>query len=186
MTPEKATPLLAINPWRREHHVLLADLSPDECCARLAARTAPWLSREGVLGKWAPNARPLCGTVSRHRFRLIKTLAYRNSWRPEANGRLTPTPNGTRIDMSIGQNPVITIFEILVLGAIFAYLIAAAATGRLLSDGPVVLLILGVAVGMHCIGHWGTGATRRFLLETVRETLHAVEVPARTTRQVAL
>src|SRR5262245_27737925 len=175
-----------MNPWRREHHVLLSNLSPDECCTRLAARTAPWHSREGLLGKWAANDRPQCGTVSRYRFQLIKTPTERNSWRPEANGRFTPTANGTRIDMSIGQNLAITVFEIFVLGAIFAYLIAAAATGRLLSDGPVVLLILGVAVGMHCIGHWGTGATRRFLLETVRETLHAVEVPARTTRQVAL
>jgi hypothetical protein len=177
---------LAINPWRREHHVLLTDLSPDECCARLAARTAPRFSREGWPGKWAPNARPLRGTVSRQRFRLIKTLAYRNSWRPEANGRFTPTADGTRIDMSIGQNWAITVFQILVLGAILAYLIAAAASGRLLSDGPVVLLILGMAVGMHCIGHWSTGATRRFLLESVREPLSAVEVPDRDKRQVTM
>jgi hypothetical protein len=87
--------------------------------------------------------------------------------------------------MSIGQNLAITVFEILVLGAILAYLLAAAATGRLLSDGPVLLLILGVAVGMHCIGHWGAGATRRFLLESVRETLDAVEVPVPDQRQAA-
>jgi hypothetical protein len=177
--------LHAINPWRREHHVLLADLSPDECCARLAARTAPWRSREGVLGKWAPHARPLRGTVSPYRFRLIKTRAYRDSWRPEANGRLTPTANGTRIDVSIGQNLAITVFEILVLVAILAYFIALAANGRLLSYGPVVLLILGVTVGMHCIGHWGASATQRFLLESVRETLDAIEVPAPDKRQVA-
>jgi len=87
--------------------------------------------------------------------------------------------------MSIGQNLAITILEILVSGAILAYLIAAAATGRLLSDGPVVLLILGMAVGTHCIGHWGTGATRRFLLESVRESLDAIEVLAPDKRQVA-
>lgn len=174
---------LRVNPWAREHHVLRTSLSPAECRERLDARTAPVHSRGAFFGTWlTASDHPVRGHVGRDRFHLLKMIRGRNSWQSDAWGRFTAVPDGTRIDLSLGQNLPIAVFEACVLGALLLFLLAVLLSGRSFTDGLVILAILAMGVIMHAAGRWGAGKDQEFLVQHVRETLDAEEEPTAATR----
>lgn len=171
-----------VNPWAREHHVLRTSLSPKQCCERLRARTAPWRSLEAFFGSWgAVGYRPVRGQVWPYRFHVLKTNSWRNSFQSDAWGRFTAVPGGTRIDVSVGQNFPIVVFEACLLVVLLLGLLAAIAIGRLLTEALGILAFLAAGVITHAVGRWGSGKDQEFLVQVVRETLEAEEVAAAPT-----
>ncbi|MBX9625886.1 MAG: hypothetical protein K2X82_18950 [Gemmataceae bacterium] len=80
-------------PYRRFR--LESPLPPAEVMARLAAAVEPvrW-----VRWPFEPPGRPFEGEVGPNEFRVTRVIRYRNSFRPDIEGRVVWTPDGSVIE----------------------------------------------------------------------------------------
>ncbi len=53
---------------------------------------------------------PFVGTVQNDSFRLQRNIAHRNSFLPLLYGRISPTPGGTRINVTMSMQPLVFVF----------------------------------------------------------------------------
>jgi hypothetical protein len=85
--------------------VLESPLAPPEALERLKAAVEPvqLLRRD-------PHQRPFEGTVESTSFHINRILTYRNSFRPQLQGRTEPTASGgTRVVVSFQLHPVVLV-----------------------------------------------------------------------------
>jgi len=82
--------------------VFESSLSREEVTKRLQREIAPATSQ------WYENRPQLFeGTLSDGRFRMVRLVRGRNSFRPVVEGELVATPRGVRIDARLTLHPVV-------------------------------------------------------------------------------
>lgn len=85
------------------------------------------------------------GTVADGRFRMLRLVHGRNSFRPIIEGQLVSLPVGTRIDVRLRLHPVVIILcTILVMvGGVLTGIVAADPEARDAVPPPLVALVAG-------------------------------------------
>jgi hypothetical protein len=162
-------------PLQLERLTLATRLSPDECRARLAHTTSPWLAFQygSVL--------PVRGFVRGRRFYLGPRMTTRALLRTWISGHVRKAEQMTVIDVSIGPNRVAGVF----LTALLAMLAAGAVVATVLAfispfQSPVGAVFSWVVVAAFVAVFFVFPAEdhpsqRAFLLEHVKKTLEAKE-----------
>jgi hypothetical protein len=97
---------------RREHLVVITRLSPDVLRERLQSRIGP-----GFAWREAPE-RPLAGTIGTDGFVVRRWRTRRSLLWPVARGRYYSTADGTRVELSLGQDNLERLLAALLFGAI--------------------------------------------------------------------
>jgi hypothetical protein len=184
-TPIEPGSRFALNPFRRDVHLLRTRITPLECRERLQARTA---SRFSLMSALALDDRPVRGRVSAGGFSVRKAIHYRNSFQTVASGTWVAEPHmakRTLIHVYVGPSRVAA-----TLWAVWMALVALFAAGflaALLTPGvsvsgdallgllvPVAMLGFGMALPAFCL--WLARGEAGFLLVFLRNTLVADEV----------
>lgn len=82
------------------------------------------------------------GTLADGRFRVIRLVRGRNSFRPQVDGTLVPAPGGSRIEVVMRMHPLVLGLLAVLLGA--AWLVALVAASELFAAGrtPLAALVL--------------------------------------------
>lgn len=164
-----------------EQHLLLTQLSPEECRVRLEQRLARWFSL-------IPSDRkPIEGWVSNHQFEIRKFVLYRNPYQLVARGTFAPSTEGTYIVIRFALSQWVKIFIIMWLGlitsfAIFSILQVITTWPNLLTmpgwldtpAPPLLILILG-SIGVIWLGQRLSRNEPALLMRFLRETLEAEE-----------
>jgi hypothetical protein len=89
--------------------LLQSRLLPDECVDRLRNELVVW-SYPRNLFAW-PERGSILGRVSDTTFDIVRYRRFiRNSFKPVASGRFTPSGSGTRIEATIGMSSFIVVF----------------------------------------------------------------------------
>jgi hypothetical protein len=151
-----------------ENVLLMTRLSPEAVQERLTARLGPGFALREA------HERPLTGTVGGGTFALRRWRTRRSLLWPVAKGRFDSTPDGTRIEMRIGQD---NLERLLAAGLFLAIVIAFSLVPGMFIALPVALL--GAAVAYVGINLRSTGDVR-FLRDLIVDTLEArpAEQPA--------
>ena len=160
-------------PLKLERLTLATRLTPDECRARLAHTTSPWLAFQYA------SLLPVRGFVRGQRFYLgprINTRAILRTW---ISGQIRKAEQMTVIDVAIGPNRVTGLF----LTALLAMLALGAAVATVLAftspfQSPVGAVFSWVVVAAFVAVFFVFPAEdhpgqRAFLLEHVKKTLEA-------------
>jgi hypothetical protein len=162
-------------PLQLERLTLATRLTPDECRARLAHTTSPWLAFQygSVL--------PVRGFVRGRRFYLGPRMTTRALLRTWISGQIRKAEHSTMIDVAIGPNRVAGLF----LTALLTMLMAGAAVATVLAfispfQSPVGAVFSWVVVAAFVAVFFVFPAEdhpgqRAFLLEHVKRTLEAKE-----------
>jgi hypothetical protein len=141
---------------------------------RLQTRLSPEVVQERLVGRLGPGfalrevpERPLTGTVGGSTFELRRWRARRSLLWPVAKGQFDGTPDGTRIDMLIGQDNT----ERVLAAALFlAIVIVFSLVPGMWVALPVA--VLGAAVAYVGINLRSAGDVR-FLRDLISDTLEA-------------
>ena len=106
--------------------VLRTPLAPDECAARLQARTlSPWgLFVSGLMMR-GQGDRPVYGSVSSRGFSLCLRIPYKNSFQTRAAGRFEADRSGSRVDVRFGMATSLKIFWAVGIAGLLAFLVVA-------------------------------------------------------------
>ena len=135
-----------------------------EVTSRLQREVAPvkWLLIENRKQQFE-------GTFADGRFSMSRMVRGRNSFRTMMDGRVLPSPSGTRIEATLRLHPVVTIFCAAL--ALFWAMIASLAVSEYVKTGQVSgpLFISGGALLVFCA----------FLVATVVEARLATRMLAR-------
>ncbi len=123
--------------------VMESRLGIDDVTRRLQLAIAPpeWLRPDR-------RTEPFEGTFDNGRFRIMRRVKGRNSFRPVIDGVLAPSQLGTRVDLQLRLHPVVVAFCTVMLG--IGLLIAAVAlyssiATRTIAPELVVLAIITIA-----------------------------------------
>lgn len=150
--------------FRGRRVVFASALDPAEATARLAREVAApaWRLRDERTELFE-------GTLDDGRFRVVRLVHGRNSFRPLIDGTLVPAPGGSRIEVVMRMHPLVLGLLAVLLGT--ACLVAIVAATELLAAGraPLALLVL-VAPPLVALGA---------LALTAAEARKAVELLAR-------
>ena len=115
-------------------------LSAEELTGRLAREvtSAAWRVTE-------TRTQTFEGTVADGRFRMLRLVHGRNSFRPIIEGQLVPLPVGTRVDVRLRLHPVVVILcaIMLTIGAALTWIIASDPEARDAVPPPTVALVAG-------------------------------------------
>jgi hypothetical protein len=170
-----------LNPFSKEHRVLLTDLSSHECLARLSERLASNGSESGSAAgfRWEIGIR---GSVGPSGFSVHPEPSARNRFQTEAVGRLTPTSEGTRITLEFGVARGAKLFAVAALA--LSGTISVALVLRWLRDpsSPWSSLSVPIAVffppfiyGYFAASRWLAREEGPFLVRLLRNLLEARE-----------
>jgi hypothetical protein len=112
-------------------------LSVEELSARLA--------REVTAAVWRvtdTRTQTFEGAFADGRFRMVRLVHGRNSFRPLIEGQLVPLPAGTRIDVRLRLHPFVVIFcaILLAVGATLFRIVAADPEARAAVPPPLIAL----------------------------------------------
>jgi hypothetical protein len=161
-------------PLKLERLTLATRLTPDECRARLAHTTSPWLAFQYA------SLLPVRGFVRGQRFYLGPRFNTRAILRTWISGQIRKAEQMTVIDVAIGPNRVTGLF----LSALLAMLALGAAVATVLAftspfQSPVGAVFSWVVVAAFVAVFFVFPAEdhpgqRAFLLEHVKKTLEAI------------
>ena len=102
-------------------------LGADEVTRRLAREVTPpkWQHQE-------TRTQLFEGTFADGRFHMVRLVRGRNSFRPVIEGRLSPTPRGTRIDVQLRLHPLVLGLSAILfgIGGLVAVIAAAESLAR--------------------------------------------------------
>jgi hypothetical protein len=170
------------NPFGVEEHVLVTQLGPSMCRARLDDALMTWDN----VDRWSPlnpNKRdPVVGQVSAHGFNIRKWWRYKRPYDLDVWGEFQPAPGGTRVHVYIAMRRKIAAF-FLFWFVFMLMLQAALALGFVATPGesltPLGAWVPGLAALAGGVAYLlGRAAAKRdalFLLDFLREVLQAKE-----------
>ena len=94
-------------------------LSPQEALLRLSRVVGPPQSRWPAIEAGAARRQrePFVGIIDGERFRIRRTIDYRNNFLPVISGRIEPDAAGSRIDIVVTLKPAVAAVMILWLSA---------------------------------------------------------------------
>lgn len=94
-------------------------LSPQEALLRLSRVVGPPQSRWPAIEAGAARRQrePFVGIIDGERFRIRRTIDYRNNFLPVISGRVEPDAAGSRIDIVVKLKPAVAAVMILWLSA---------------------------------------------------------------------
>jgi hypothetical protein len=117
---------------------------------------------------------PVLGLVNAKGFAVTSSEWSRNFYHPEARGRFVSTPSGTRVEVHVGEHPLLVLMEMAFFGCWLAAMLwvivdqqeMAFRTGMFLGVGFVWLVIRTLLL-------WCAAHDPAFLIGFLRETLQA-------------
>lgn len=148
-------------------------LSADEVASRPKQSIAP---PDRLLER---RTEPLAGTFENGRFRVLRRVRGRNSFRPQIDGVLVPGPRGTRVDLEMRLHPIVVGFGGVMLG--LGLLIAAVAVDESLASltlAPQLVVLPIIGVGTLIVAATSALEARRgvrLLSELLAATVHVAE-----------
>ena len=110
---------------------------------------------------------PFIGTIEADSFRIRRDIRYRNSFLPLIRGRVTSTPTGAQIHVTMSLHPAVVVFLLVWVGVLRIPL-EAIVRAPSVQDGwahfvPVGLLLMGL--GLVCGGFFPEALKARRILE---------------------
>jgi hypothetical protein len=146
--------------------IIDSPLSVEEVSQRLAHEVAPPAME---LRFREPRPQRFEGTFAGGQFSFVRLVRGRNSFRPWMKGRLSPQPNGSRLDVHLQLNMLVLVFGLVL--AVVAGTIAALAAPELpvITNSPLIARVLAMAaivVLFAALGNLEARISTR-LLETV-------------------
>lgn len=110
------------------------------------------------LFKWIRTEKSFVGLLKKDGFKVYRRIKYRNSFRPIAEGRMSPGMQGTRIDITMKLIPFASTFMLIWLGfALFMLLLSLTvllfapeqADSKVASIVIPLIMVAGGFCGMH-------------------------------------
>jgi hypothetical protein len=90
---------------------------------------------------------PFVGAVQNESFRIQRNIAHRNSFLPLLDGRISPTPSGARINVTMSMQPLVFVFILCWLAMVGHGALTDRSTNHALLWGMFVFGILLALVG---------------------------------------
>ena len=119
-----------------------------------------------------PGEKPFVGRIEGSSFKLLRTIYYRNSFRPQIRGAVSEAPGGARVDLTMSMSPLVVIF-LLVWLAMASGIASIALPEILPSAGPwsvLIALAAGIAILSLALAsfYFEVRKARRLLQEAIR------------------
>jgi hypothetical protein len=171
-----------LNPFSKRRHVLTTELQPEECLARLRERLS---SDESESGSSAGSGWEFAveGSTGPSGFTIHHESSVRNHFQTEAFGRLSPTSEGTRIEVELGAPRSARLFAMVALA--FSGFISVALVLRWRHDPvsqwssyslPIAVLFPPFIYGYLAASRWLTRNEGPHLLRWLRDLMEAAEL----------
>lgn len=155
---------------RRKRVNLSSRLTPTECERRLSAHLVVWRYPKNLL-IW-PNEGSIQGRVSEQSFWISSYhRGFRNSFQTTARGSFISTERGTRIEMSMGVEPAVLFFILVIVGGVS---FAAWSNSMFGVGSPGSALIPIGAILTYVIGRWASRNDAAAMLTLIQTELKAV------------
>jgi hypothetical protein len=173
-----------LNPFWRERHVLRTRLSPPTCAQTLRSHVGRDLSLRSITGF---GDRQVRSSASERGFRIVRIGRYRNDFRTQATGAFHQSEveqGWTVVRVTLAVHPAV-ILVVVAVGLVVAAALVLAALAALhgledrgsvpLPGLPILALLLLLTCSSFVLGRDDSAGDPEFLLDFLRETLHAVE-----------